>query len=550
MNFITQLRLGDRWRLSWQSASLLRSWLETLALCAGLVVCVAWVYAPITDSVFRLSFLFFVNPLCALYYAWRLRPAQGSKLRQMGWESVWLVMVAMLTAGVGGLVVVSVQPVLWPINSLLNLADLLPQTPIAFTILLFPYLFFRTFGRLWVWWGRLQARYLLWALMNSHLVAVAVLQLIVIVPLFVAVAIWITPNRTLVGVTDQPLAQFFWRVNTMLPLFGLAILAVCLVLAALIPVSALVSYFLSRRIKQRLDALILAARSAGDGDYRVRVPVSGQDEISTLQRDFNSMIDRLERNVTALHAERAKVVTLLNQRHELVANVSHDLRTPLATIRAYLETAQRRNQDQPSVPLTAADLLILDQESAALQRLIDDLFTLSRAETEHLALRIEPTDLPSLIRRIVATVAPLAWRTQRVEISTQLPAEMAHIAADSQRLEQAIRNLIHNSLRHTLPGGIIVISASQHGSYAEIQVRDSGGGIAPEDLPYIWERFYHGANNGGTGLGLALVKSLIEAMSGSVAVQSTPGEGACFTLTLPLSDPATLSASTPPQTLL
>jgi signal transduction histidine kinase len=104
---------------------------------------------------------------------------------------------------------------------------------------------------------------------------------------------------------------------------------------------------------------------------------------------------------------------------------------------------------------------------------------------------------------------------------------------------------VHNSLRHTLPGGLIVIALVQNETFADVQVRDTGEGIATEDLPYIWERFYRGAKNGGTGLGLALVKAFIEAMGGHVAVESTPGEGTCFTLSLPLSEEITLPRPQP-----
>jgi signal transduction histidine kinase len=177
-----------------------------------------------------------------------------------------------------------------------------------------------------------------------------------------------------------PFAEFFYRLNMILPILGIAILAAIAVLVALLPVSAAVSYVFARRIKQRLEVLINVAHTAQTGDYSVRVPVSGHDEITRLQNDFNRMIASLDTTVTDLREEREKVAALLKRRHELMANVSHELRTPLATIRAYLESAQRRGEAAEGIALDANDLVIVQREADALQTLIDDLFALSRAE--------------------------------------------------------------------------------------------------------------------------------------------------------------------------
>jgi len=373
--------------------------------------------------------------------------------------------------------------------------------------------------------------------MNSHLVAVALLQALVLVPLIVLVMISFGRNSWMdEHLPHNSFAESFYRLNTVLPIFGLTILAATTVLIALLPVSAVVSYVFARRIKQRLEALIGAAHTAQKGDYGVRVPVSGQDEITTLQNDFNRMIASLQTTVTDLRDEREKVAALLQRRHELMANVSHELRTPLATIRAYLESAERRGETEQGIALDAHDMVIVQGEAAALQTLIDDLFALSRAETDSLSLHIQPTDAAALIMRVVETIAPLAWRTNRITVSAQIPPWQPLVQADANRLEQALRNLVHNSLRHTLPGGLIVLTLAPNGTFADLQVRDTGEGISADDLPYIWERFYRGAKNGGTGLGLSLVKAFTEAMGGHVAVESIPGEGACFTVSLPLSE--------------
>jgi signal transduction histidine kinase len=323
-----------------------------------------------------------------------------------------------------------------------------------------------------------------------------------------------------------------------------AILFATTVLIALLPVSIAVSYFLARRIRRRLDALLDAAHAARDGDYDTHVIVTGRDEIARLQSDFNNMTDNLKINIAALRDEREKVGSLLKARRELMANVSHELRTPIATVRAYFDSALRQHQNKDDVTLSQNDLAVIQREMLRLQNLIDDLFALSRAEVDQLALTPTLLDGVTFIQGVIQTVAPLAWRINRVELVAKLPIWLPNIVADESRLEQVLRNLIHNSLRHTPPGGLIIISAHEVDGHAEIQVQDTGEGIQPDSLPHIWERYYRDEENGGTGLGLALVKSFIEAMHGEVAVTSTPGEGACFSITLPLADKT--SETTPP----
>jgi signal transduction histidine kinase len=188
------------------------------------------------------------------------------------------------------------------------------------------------------------------------------------------------------------------------------------------------------------------------------------------------------------------------------------------------------------VTISQHDLVIIRHETLRLQTLIDDLFTLSRAEVDQLALKPVPMDGIALIQRVIETVAPLAWRMNKVEVVASLPNQLPHMVADEVRLEQVLRNLIHNSLRYTPPGGLVIISAQRANGCIEIRVHDTGEGIRPEDLPHVWERYHHNAENGGMGLGLALVKSFVEAMHGQVHVSSILGEGTCFTIRLPLED--------------
>ena len=195
----------------------------------------------------------------------------------------------------------------------------------------------------------------------------------------------------------------------------------------------------------------------------------------------------------------------LNERRELIASVSHELRTPVSTARGYLETTLA----QADVPEKLQhDLEIVDREIARLQTLIDDLFTLSRAEVGQLALHCQPIDLRPLIGRVIETTAPLAWQSGRVQVSAEVPADLPPVSIDAGRFEQVLRNLLHNAVRHTPPGGIVVTIGRAEADAVVIEVRDTGEGIAPEDLPHVWERFYRAGENGGVGLGLAIVKEL------------------------------------------
>jgi signal transduction histidine kinase len=183
------------------------------------------------------------------------------------------------------------------------------------------------------------------------------------------------------------------------------------------------------------------------------------------------------------------------------------------------------------------DLQTVQDESVRLQGLIDDLFTLARAEAGGLALDLRPVDTTRVIRRRVETMAPLAWQSKRVAVSADIAAAVPAVMADEGRLAQILANLLHNAIRHTLPGGIVVVAATGEEKMVRVDVRDTGEGISAQDLPLIWTRFYQSSStqpySGSAGLGLALVKELTEAMGGAVGVKSVLGEGSCFTIRLP-----------------
>ncbi len=330
----------------------------------------------------------------------------------------------------------------------------------------------------------------------------------------------------------------FHLFNSYLPSLGLILIPTIILLALLLPPGLLFSYLAARTNTERIKKLAQATSALRQGSYAARVEVSGEDEVTRLQQNFNSMADDLERTLRELQSERDRVDGLLQSRRELVAGVSHDLRTPVTTMRAYLERARQVWREKTPEALEH-DFEVLEQNLLQLQGLIEDLFSLSQAEVSQLTLQIQPVVIGAIVQRSVESMAPWAWNTGRVEITAQVDGAIPQALADPGRLQQIMVNLLRNAVQHTQPGGFILAEVSQEAGQVCITVRDTGEGISSEDLPHIWERYYRGKQPagraaGGAGLGLALVKELAEAMSGSVSVESVPGQGSCFTVRLPV----------------
>lgn len=394
------------------------------------------------------------------------------------------------------------------------------------------FLFVRTGISLLIWWNRLRRRSLVWALTNAHLLVVVIGS--------AAFSAFIVLTNVYFTHSLEP---------QILPiLVFLGILTVIAVLVVL-PPSALFSYIFARRTTRRLRALAAATNVVRTGDYSVRVPVEGADEVAQLQANFNAMAVDMAAAVHDLEAERDTVSHLLAARRELVASVSHELRTPVSTLRGYLESASAHWSEEDAPPSSLRrDLEIMERETRRLQTLIEDLFTLARAEVGKLDLRCVPADVGEEVRRIAETVAPLAWQSGRVEVVAEVAPDLPLALVDSNRLYQVLQNLLHNGIRHTPPGGIVAISASADEQCVILQVKDTGEGIAADDLPHIWERFFRSdtarlQSATGSGLGLALVKELTEAMGGSVSIESVLGQGSCFTVTIPRAADLTPGAS-------
>jgi signal transduction histidine kinase len=484
--------------------------------------------------------LFFLCGTCGMWVVLRTRLPQRNWLRQGAWELV-----------VGSVLSLAMVIGMRLPAYLLGWEDVwlqstLGSTDLATLLLLSTgpgYVIARAGVRVWLFWDRLRRERMLWALTHAQLTVVVLVILIgalglFLLPIFLQPAEPTPPGTGLLTMITERL------LHTLFPAISMLAVMVMMILMAVLPPSLLVSYLVARKHTQRLEELADGARSLREGRYDTRVAVAGQDEVAQLQEGFNAMAGTLEETLQRLEVQRDTVARLLQSRRELVASVSHELRTPIATMRATLESVLSGQQEALPASLQH-DLTVVEDEILRLQRLIDDLFTLSQVEVEGLALKCAPTDLAPVVQRMVDSLAPLAWNSGRVEVVAELAADLPQACVDKARLEQVLANLLRNGIRHTPPGGIVALAASAKQDAVVLQVRDTGEGIAPEDLPHIWERFYRGKNSqgwndgpeldqdAGAGLGLALVKELTEVMGGMVCVESEVGKGSCFTLKFP-----------------
>jgi signal transduction histidine kinase len=284
---------------------------------------------------------------------------------------------------------------------------------------------------------------------------------------------------------------------------------------------------ISRALIGSLQQLVAAARRLADGDLTVRVELAGRGELQELALDFNRMAERLE---AAFRKERE----LENARRSLVASVSHDLRSPLASLRVTAEALQDGVVTEPGE--VRRYLRAMLQDVTYLSRLIDDLFELARMEGGGLVLDRTETSLRDLISD---TLESMQVRAQQrgVQLRGVVDGDPL-VLADGAKVQRVLDNLLDNALRHTPSGGIVELVARQEEGAAVVTVRDSGEGVRPDDLPYIFDRFYRrdrarGREGGGTGLGLAISRGFVEAHGGEIWVENAPGYGAAFVFTLP-----------------
>lgn len=326
------------------------------------------------------------------------------------------------------------------------------------------------------------------------------------------------------------------RGSAFLIAFVVLLVVAVLTFVPLASVVILVGSWLSRRAARRiaapLEGIAATARQIAQGNLDVRATPDGPLEVQALARNINTIGENLGSSLGELAQAKTRAEALLEAQRNLTVNISHDLRTPLSSILAYSEALEVN-------PHRTAHARVIHREAQALKHLVDDLFDLSRLETPGFSLELHPTDIHSLLHSATESLAPAAWR-KGVLVRVHAPdAALPQIWADAQRLDQVLRNLIVNAVRHTPEGGLVELGV-QHkttGDSLEITVSDTGEGIPAEHLPRIFDRFYRADpsrtdddDERHTGLGLSIARQLVERMHGSILVESQPGEGTTFTL--------------------
>jgi signal transduction histidine kinase len=294
------------------------------------------------------------------------------------------------------------------------------------------------------------------------------------------------------------------------------------------------SWLLAQRLTRPIRALAQTAERIGAGGYQARVPVpDAGDELAALAWAFNRMARALE------STER--------RRQALLADLAHELRTPLATLEGYVEGLA----DGVVAPDQDA-WTVLQSELVRLRRLVEDLETLSRAEERQLDLRPGPVDPGGLVTRAVRAAEP-AYKAKGVALQASIDPLLPLVSVDPDRLGEVLGNLLGNALRHTPPGGRVQVSAHEDGDQVELSVTDSGEGIPPELLERVFERFFRvdaarTRDGGGSGLGLTISRAIVEAHGGRLWADSAGyGRGARFVVRLPTIPTRTTTSGRPGQ---
>ncbi len=307
----------------------------------------------------------------------------------------------------------------------------------------------------------------------------------------------------------SPETEFLNRLNTAVLLSALAATAVALFLGAL----------LARNLTRPIRQLTTATQIVAQGELGHQVDVTTRDELGNLANSFNQMSADLAR---------------INQsRRQMTADIAHDLRTPLSVILGYTEAL-----NDGKLTGSSDMYAVMHKEAQHLQRLIEDLRTLSLADAGELPLFREDTDPAALLTRIAAAHQVQA-QEQGLSLLVDVPDGLPQASMDPDRMAQVLGNLVSNALRYTPVGGTITLAAAANEKTLTMTVTDTGSGIPPADLPHIFQRFYRGEKSrqqqeNESGLGLAIARSLVLAHEGTIAADSTPGAGTTFTITLPI----------------
>ena len=295
--------------------------------------------------------------------------------------------------------------------------------------------------------------------------------------------------------------------------------------------TAVIGLVLFGVVTRRLRRVTAVVERFERGNYDERVPDASDDEVGRLAASFNHMADTIVANMGELKRND-------RLRRELVANVSHDLRSPLASIRGYLETVLMKGEELP--PDEQARFLEIALRNAdRLSDLVAELFELSKFDAHQVEPHLEPFSVAELVQDVVAQLQPRA-EAREIALTATFPPDLPYVCADIGLIERVITNLVDNALRHTPAGGCVEIAPARREGRVVVRVSDTGPGIAAEDRERIFERFYRddeartSSATSGAGLGLAIAQKILALHGGDISVISTEGEGATFIFDLPV----------------
>ena len=295
-------------------------------------------------------------------------------------------------------------------------------------------------------------------------------------------------------------------------------------------IAMVLGYFLSTTVTERIQLLKSAAEKLAQGDLQTRVPVQGRDEVAGLAVTFNQMAQQLQ-------AADQKQRELENLRRDLIAWVSHDLQTPLASMRAILEALSDGVVEDPET--VKRYLNTAQRDVRYLSALIDDLFQMAQLDAGGFPLHRAEASLSDLVSDTLESFTELA-KQQELTLEGNVDSDVDPVHMDTQAIGRVLNNLIGNALRHTSNKGRVSVWVRRTTQGVEVTVSDTGAGIRAEDLPYIFERFYRGdasrsrnRGTGGAGLGLAIARGIVQAHRGEIKVESQLGKGTQFTFYIP-----------------
>ncbi len=306
-----------------------------------------------------------------------------------------------------------------------------------------------------------------------------------------------------------PGSAFLDRINVQIFVGALVAIALALLLAI----------FLSRTLTRPIRELTLATQAVASGSPAHQVPVRSRDELGQLANSFNRMSADLARS--------------LELRRQMTADIAHELRTPISVILGHAEAVH-----DGVLPPSSETFEIVREEAERLEHLVEDLRTLSMADAGELKLSMLPTSAEELLRGVEKVYAHQAGQ-QHIALETQVEPALPEIAVDAQRMKQVLSNILDNALRYTPAGGRITLSARSVDGEVELRIQDTGPGLPPDELDKIFERFYRvetsrTRDEGGSGLGFAIARSIVERHNGRVWAESGPGQGLTVIIRLPV----------------